>query len=56
MELGSTHPSHNDFQSQIRLVCTDVGSLHMYIDMHELNDVTREHAYPVPRVMDSLDE
>jgi hypothetical protein len=56
LEAGLIRPSYSEFGSQILFVRKADGSLRQCIDYRGLNEVTREKAYPLPRVDDTLDE
>jgi hypothetical protein len=57
MEAGLNRPSRCEFVgSPILFVRKADGSLRFCIDVGGLNEVTREDAYPLPRVDDRLDE
>jgi hypothetical protein len=56
VEAGLIRPIYNEFGSPILFVRKVDGSLRLCIDYRGLNEVTRKHAYPLPRVDDTLDE
>jgi hypothetical protein len=56
MDVGLIRPSYSEFGSLIVFVRKAYGSLRLCIDYRGLNEVTREDAYPLPRVDDTLDE
>jgi hypothetical protein len=55
-EVGLIRPSHSEFGSPIFLLRKSNGWLRLCIDYRGLIEVTREDAYPLPRVDDTLDE
>jgi hypothetical protein len=56
VEAGLIRPNHSEFGSPILFVRKAVGSLRLCIWYNGLNEVTRNDAYPLPRVDDTLDE
>jgi hypothetical protein len=56
MEAGLIRSSYNEFGSPILFVRQADGSLRLCIDYRGLDEVTRNDAYFLPRVDDTLDE
>jgi hypothetical protein len=56
VEAGLLRPSHSEFGSQILFVRKAYGYVRPCIDYRGVNEVTRKHAYSLPRVDDTLDE
>jgi hypothetical protein len=56
VQAGLIHPSHSEFGSPILVVRKAYGSLRLCFDYRGLNEVTRNDAYRLPRVDDTLDE
>jgi hypothetical protein len=56
MEAGLSRPSHSVFGSPILFVRKADGSLRLCINYRGLIEVTRNDAYPLPRVEDTPDE
>ena len=53
---GVIHPSTFQWSSPIVLVWKKSGQVHPCVDYWQLNKVTRDVAYPIPRIQDCLDE
>jgi hypothetical protein len=56
VEVSLIRPCHKEFGSPLLFVRQADGSLLLCIDYHGLNKVTRKHAYPLPRMDDTVDE
>ena len=55
VEQGVVRPSSSPWSSPIVMVRKKDGSWHFCIDYHKLNSVTRQDAYPLPRIDATLD-
>jgi hypothetical protein len=56
VDAGLIRPSYSEFGSPILFLRKADGSFCSCIDYRGLNEITREDAYPLPRVDDTLDE
>jgi hypothetical protein len=56
IEAGLIRPSQSKLSSPIHIMRKADGSLRLCIDYRGFNEVSREDAYPLPRVDDTLDE
>jgi hypothetical protein len=56
VDAGLIRPRYNEFGSPILFVRKADGSLRLCIDYLGLSEITRNDAYPLPRVEDTLDE
>jgi hypothetical protein len=53
--MGSIRPSKSPWSSPIVIVIKRDKTMRLCIDYRKLNDVTKKHAFPLPRIEDMLD-